>query len=104
MCVLGRGEGVACVLDLILLFSSCQYTVHANIELCVNDFLCFQNVVVEAPPGMIVGYVCQFWSLCKPGMRIKNATEEIVLSIKGSGCQVNICGDINFDVSIVLSP
>lgn len=78
-----------------------QEVIHLSRPLRCSSWWCpcyLQNVVVEAPPGMIVGYVCQFWSLCKPGMRIKNATEEIVLSIKGSGCQVNICGDINFDI------
>ncbi|XP_065924878.1 phospholipid scramblase 1 isoform X3 [Magallana gigas] len=59
---------------------------------------CLQKVTVEAPPGKVAGYVCQSWSLCKPRMRIENAEGETVLRIKGPCCQLNICGDIEFDV------
>lgn len=68
-----------------------------------DDLLCLQKVTVEAPPGKVAGYVCQSWSLCKPRMRIENAEEETVLRIKGPCCQLNICGDIEFDVSMMSS-
>lgn len=68
-----------------------------------DDLLCLQKVTVEAPPGKVAGYVCQSWSLCKPRMRIENAEGETVLRIKGPCCQLNICGDIEFDVSMMSS-
>ncbi|XP_071165694.1 phospholipid scramblase 1-like isoform X1 [Mytilus edulis] len=59
---------------------------------------CLQRVTVEAPPGQVVGYVSQAWSLCKPRFKIENAEGETVLRIKGPCCQWEMCGDIEFDV------
>ena len=56
-------------------------------------------MTVEAPPGHVVGYVSQAWSLCKPRFKIENAEGETVLRIKGPCCQWEMCGDIEFDVS-----
>lgn len=59
---------------------------------------CLQKVTVEAPPGKVIGYVSQAWSLCKPRFKIENANEDTVLRIKGPCCTWSICGDIEFDV------
>lgn len=60
-----------------------------------------QKVTVEAPPGKVIGYVSQAWSMCKPRFKIENANEDTVLRIKGPCCTWSICGDIEFDVSLI---
>ena len=48
----------------------------------------------------MVGYVAQAWSLCKPKYMIQDINENTQLRIKGPICQWNICGDVEFDVSM----
>ena len=55
-------------------------------------------MTVEAPPGNVIGYVSQAWSLCKPRFKIQNAAEDTVLRVKGPCCTWNLCGEIEFDV------
>ncbi|XP_048744830.1 phospholipid scramblase 1-like isoform X1 [Ostrea edulis] len=87
--------------DMKILNNQNQEVVHLSRPLrCSSCWFpcCLQRVTVEAPPGKVAGYVTQSWSLCKPRIRIENANEETVLRIKGPCCQLNICGDIEFDV------
>ena len=49
----------------------------------------------------MIGYVAQAWSICKPRFKIQNANEETVLRIKGPCCTWNMCGDVEFDVSVL---
>lgn len=63
---------------------------------CCPCFL--QRMEVTAPPGTIIGYVTQEWSICVPKYRIENAAEECVLRIEGPFCTFSICGDVEFKV------
>ncbi|KAF6020102.1 hypothetical protein EB796_021599 [Bugula neritina] len=61
---------------------------------------CFlQRVEVQAPPGEVIGYVKQGWSICKPKFWIQNAAGEDILRIDGPCFTCSICGDVEFDVS-----
>jgi hypothetical protein len=53
---------------------------------------------VTAPPGNIIGYVTQEWSICVPKFRIENAIGESVLRIEGPFCTMSCCGDVQFQV------
>ncbi|XP_046854127.1 phospholipid scramblase 2-like isoform X2 [Xenia sp. Carnegie-2017] len=59
---------------------------------------CLQELEVQAPPGNIVGYVVQKWSICFPRFEILSATREKILTIVGPLCQCNLCGDIDYKV------
>ncbi|KXJ24994.1 phospholipid scramblase 2 [Exaiptasia diaphana] len=59
---------------------------------------CLQEIEVQAPPGTVVGYCVQDWSICIPKFSIQNANRETVLKIEGPFCQCNICGDVEFNV------
>lgn len=60
---------------------------------------CFlQTLEVCSPPGNLVGYVKQDWSICGPSFRIENAAGDTVLRIKGPTCTFAICGDVVFKV------
>ncbi|XP_023223703.1 phospholipid scramblase 1-like [Centruroides sculpturatus] len=59
---------------------------------------CLQSLEVTAPPGTIIGYVTQEWSICYPKYRIENAAKECVLRIEGPCCTFSICGDVEFKV------
>ena len=62
--------------------------------------VCVQKMEVQAPPGTLIGYVRQAWSCCIPKYKIQNANDETVLRVKGPCCRCNICGDIEFEVSV----
>jgi len=60
---------------------------------------CFlQKLEVSTPPGNVVGYVTQEWSICKPSFRIENAAGDTVLRIEGPFCTMSICGSVEFQV------
>ncbi|XP_064639681.1 phospholipid scramblase 1-like isoform X5 [Lineus longissimus] len=59
---------------------------------------CLQKVEVSAPPGNVIGYVKQAWSVCVPKFKIQNAQEETVLTIEGPCFTCSICGDVEFQV------
>ncbi|XP_031567694.1 phospholipid scramblase 2-like [Actinia tenebrosa] len=59
---------------------------------------CLQEIEVQSPPGTIVGYCAQLWSICIPKFAIQNANRETVLLIEGPLCQCNLCGDVEFQV------
>lgn len=88
--------------DMKLLNNQSKEVMHLSRGLRCNSCLCpccLQKVTVEAPPGHVIGYVAQAWSICKPRFKIQNANEETVLRIKGPCCTWNMCGDVEFDVS-----
>eukprot|EP00795_Rhopilema_esculentum_P017008 gene17008-8513_t len=63
-------------------------------------FPCFlQELEVTSPPGTPVGYVVQKWSLCVPKFEIQDASRNPVLLIEGPICTINMCGDIEFQIS-----
>jgi hypothetical protein len=53
---------------------------------------------VTAPPGNIIGYVSQEWSICVPKFRVEDASGESVLRIEGPVCTFGVCGDVEFQV------
>ena len=60
---------------------------------------CLQKVTVSSPPGSVVGYVKQEWSLCKPCFRIEDASGETVLLIRGPCITCSCkCGSVEFRV------
>ncbi|XP_014668740.1 PREDICTED: phospholipid scramblase 1-like [Priapulus caudatus] len=54
---------------------------------------------VSSPPGTIIGYVEQEWSVFVPKFRIKNAAGDTILRISGPFCTFSCCGDVEFNVS-----
>lgn len=88
--------------DIKILNNQSKEVMHLSRGLRCNCCLCpccLQKVTVEAPPGNVIGYVSQAWSLCKPRYKIQTANEETVLRVKGPCCTWNLCGDIEFDVT-----
>lgn len=59
---------------------------------------CLQKLEVSSPPGTVVGYVTQEWSILTPTFRVENAAGETVLRIEGPICTFSICGDVEFKV------
>ncbi|XP_071838153.1 phospholipid scramblase 2-like isoform X1 [Apostichopus japonicus] len=59
---------------------------------------CLQKLEVSSPPGTVIGYVKQSWSVCFPKFTIENEREETILRIDGPLCTWNMCGDVEFDV------
>ncbi len=51
-----------------------------------------------SPPGHVIGYVTQEWSICIPKFRIEDSTGECILRIEGPFCTFSICGDVEFQV------
>lgn len=60
---------------------------------------CLKKVEVQAPPGQVIGYIKQAWSICKPKFYLQTAEEDTVLQINGPCFTCNICGDVEFDVT-----
>ncbi|RWS20111.1 phospholipid scramblase 1-like isoform X3, partial [Leptotrombidium deliense] len=59
---------------------------------------CMQELEVTAPPGTVVGYVKQRWSLCIPSFDIENAAGDTVLKLEGPCLTTRCCRDVNFPV------
>lgn len=60
---------------------------------------CLQKMEVCAPPGVVVGYVEQNWNPLFPSFSIKNASDDVVLTIKGPLCTSSCCcSDVKFRV------
>ncbi|XP_065285888.1 phospholipid scramblase 1-like isoform X2 [Dermacentor albipictus] len=61
---------------------------------------CLQVVEVQAPPGTVIGYVRQLWSLCYPTYGIYDRQEQKVLDVVGPLCTISLpckCG-VDFEV------
>ncbi|XP_056419126.1 phospholipid scramblase 1-like [Hyla sarda] len=59
---------------------------------------CLQNLEVQAPPGIPIGYVVQNWHPLLPKFTIQNERHENVLRIIGPCLVCCCCSDINFMV------
>jgi hypothetical protein len=59
---------------------------------------CLQVLEVQAPPGQIVGYVKQTWSICIPHYDVCDAQGVTVLKIVGPFCTCSCFGDVEFQV------
>uniref|UniRef100_A0A671T891 Phospholipid scramblase n=1 Tax=Sinocyclocheilus anshuiensis TaxID=1608454 RepID=A0A671T891_9TELE len=64
---------------------------------------CFlQEIEVQAPPGVTIGYVKQEWSCFLPKFSILGLNNEVLLKIRGPFLPLKCCGDINFEVKGML--
>ncbi|KAK7176610.1 hypothetical protein R3I93_000745 [Phoxinus phoxinus] len=60
---------------------------------------CFlQEIEVQAPLGVTIGYVKQEWSCFLPKFSILGPNNEVLLKIQGPFLPLKCCGDINFEV------
>ncbi|XP_056124618.1 phospholipid scramblase 2-like isoform X8 [Rhinichthys klamathensis goyatoka] len=60
---------------------------------------CFlQEIEVQAPLGVTIGYVKQEWSWFLPKFSILGPNNEVLLEIHGPFLPIKCCGDINFEV------
>ncbi|XP_039512420.1 phospholipid scramblase 2-like isoform X3 [Pimephales promelas] len=60
---------------------------------------CFlQEIEVQAPLGVTIGYVKQEWSCFLPKFSILGLNNEVLLKIHGPFLPLKCCGDINFEV------
>lgn len=61
---------------------------------------CLQVVEVQAPPGTLIGRVCQLWSICYPSYGIYDTSGNKTLSIVGPCCTYSMpcCCDVQFQV------
>ncbi|KAF4111228.1 phospholipid scramblase 1-like [Onychostoma macrolepis] len=63
---------------------------------------CFlQEIEVQAPPGVIIGYVKQEWSFL-PKFSILGPNNEELLKIQGPFLPFRCCGDIDFEVKGII--
>lgn len=67
---------------------------------CTSCFCpCFlQRIEVCAPPGNVIGYVYQEWSILAPKFSVRDAQENVILRIEGPICTFSLCGDVDFEV------
>ena len=75
--------------------------IHFNRPLRCDSCWCpcfLQRLEVSCPPGNVVGYVTQEWTICKPAFRIENAAGDTVLRIEGPFCTFSMCGSVDFKV------
>ncbi|XP_045150969.1 phospholipid scramblase 1 [Echinops telfairi] len=59
---------------------------------------CLQEIEIQAPPGVPVGYVIQTWHPCLPKFTIQNEKREEVLKIAGPCVVCSCCGDVDFEI------
>ncbi|XP_033839487.1 phospholipid scramblase 2 [Periophthalmus magnuspinnatus] len=59
---------------------------------------CLQEMEVQAPPGVTVGYVKQDWHPFLPKFSIQGPNKETVLRLEGPCFACNCCGDVNFEL------
>lgn len=59
---------------------------------------CLQNLEVYAPLGTLIGSVQQEWSIFNPKFSVKDASGNVVLTIKGPLCTFSMCGDVEFNI------
>ncbi|XDV18462.1 hypothetical protein PO909_024155 [Leuciscus waleckii] len=65
----------------------------------IRPMRCFlQEIEVQAPLGVTIGYVKQEWSCCLPKFSIRGPNNELLLKIQGPFLPLKCCGDINFEV------
>ncbi|CAH2247030.1 phospholipid scramblase 1-like [Pelobates cultripes] len=60
---------------------------------------CLQKLEVQAPPGVIAGYVKQNWHPCLPKFSILNENEEEIFKIKGPCIPCSCFSDVNFELT-----
>ncbi|XP_042553500.1 phospholipid scramblase 1 [Dipodomys spectabilis] len=59
---------------------------------------CLQEIEIQAPPGVPIGYVAQAWHPCLPKFTVQNERKEDVLKIVGPCVVCSCCSDIDFEI------
>ncbi|XP_005401487.1 PREDICTED: phospholipid scramblase 1 [Chinchilla lanigera] len=59
---------------------------------------CLQEIEIQAPPGVPVGYVTQKWHPCLPKFTVQNERREDVLKIIGPCIVCSCCSDVDFEI------
>ncbi|XP_021108452.1 phospholipid scramblase 1 isoform X2 [Heterocephalus glaber] len=59
---------------------------------------CLQEIEIQAPPGVPIGYVTQKWHPCLPKFTVQNERREDVLKIIGPCIVCSCCSDIDFEI------
>nr|XP_020752423.1 phospholipid scramblase 2-like [Odocoileus virginianus texanus] len=59
---------------------------------------CLQEIEIDAPPGVPIGYVTQIRHPFLPKFRIQNEDRKDVLKIIGPCCMCSCCGDTDFEI------
>ncbi|KAL6039942.1 hypothetical protein STEG23_016888 [Scotinomys teguina] len=59
---------------------------------------CLQEVEIQAPPGVPVGYVTQTWHPCLPKFTLQNEKKQDVLKVVGPCVVCTCCSDIDFEL------
>ncbi|CAL9684642.1 unnamed protein product [Knipowitschia caucasica] len=59
---------------------------------------CLQEVEIQSPPGVPIGYIEQNWHPFWPKFTVTDANRSAQLKIKGPCCDCTCCSDVNFDV------
>uniref|UniRef100_A0A8C6YG37 Phospholipid scramblase n=1 Tax=Naja naja TaxID=35670 RepID=A0A8C6YG37_NAJNA len=59
---------------------------------------CLQELEVQAPPGLPIGYIQQLWHPCLPKFVIQDEAHRDVLKIIGPCITSACCGDVVFEV------
>nr|XP_020013390.1 phospholipid scramblase 1 [Castor canadensis] len=59
---------------------------------------CLQEIEIQAPPGIPIGYVIQTWHPCLPKFTVQNEKREDVLKIAGPCVECRCCEDIDFEI------
>jgi len=88
--------------DMTIKDNNDQEIIHLSRPLaCQTCFFpcCLQEIEVSSPPGTVIGYVKQEWSLCKPKFSIQDDAGNEVLKIVGPFCTISCCGDVEFMVT-----
>lgn len=66
------------------------------------DSCCFpcsmQRMEIASPPGTVVGYIMQEWSLFHPKFRVEDASGEVVMRIEGPFWKVSCGESIDFSI------
>lgn len=71
------------------------------------DPCCSHEIIVEAPPGTMIGKVCQAGSCWAPAYTIKDAHNNVVFKVNGPCCPVSgVCCmcDFVFDIKTAKTP
>ncbi|OBS77505.1 hypothetical protein A6R68_20106, partial [Neotoma lepida] len=58
---------------------------------------CLQEIEIQAPPGVPIGYVTQNWHPCLPKFTLQNEKKQDVLKIVGPCVVCSCCSDIDFE-------
>jgi len=92
--------GPARPFDLKIFDNSNQEVIHLQRPLRCSECCCpccLQELEVTSPPGTVIGYIIQKWSILKPKFEICDANRTPVLLIEGPICRCR-CSDIEFKI------